>query len=318
MASPAQPIERKLAAIFAADVAGYSRLMGEDEVGTMRALADHREVMDRLIGEHRGRIANTAGDSVLAEFPSVVEAVKCAVAVQELLRDENDGAPVERRLLFRIGVHVGDVMLRGADLLGDAINIAARLQSLADPGGVCISGVTHDFVRKTLPLNFDDLALQNVKNIDEPIHAYAVRLEARSATLLANAAGLKPGLAPPDRPSIAVLPFASAAADDEYLGDGIADDVTTALSKMRWLFVIARNSPSRSGGGPWRSARSPSSLALGRPCTPDDVTPVNGFLSSASLERFAHLVDAFRDGLHQLGFREGQNVNIEYRWANRA
>jgi adenylate cyclase len=242
MPSPAQPIERKLAAIFAADVAGYSRLMGQDEVGTLRTLAARREIMDRLIGEHRGRIANTAGDSVLAEFPSVVEAVKCAVAVQELLRDENDSAPVERRLLFRIGVHVGDVMLRGADLLGDAINIAARLQSLADPGGVCISGVTHDFVRKTLPLNFDDLALQNVKNIDEPIHAYAVRLEARSATLLANAAGLKPGLAPPDRPSIAVLPFASAAADDEYLGDGIADDVTTALSKMRWLFVIARNS----------------------------------------------------------------------------
>src|SRR5829696_5155888 len=150
MPEPAQPIERKLAAIFAADVGGYSRLMGQDEVGTLRTLAAHREVMDRLIAQHRGRIANTAGDSVLAEFPSVVEAVKCAVAVQEVLRDYNESATEERRLLFRIGVHVGDVMLSGGDLLGDAINIAARLQSLAEPGGICISEATHDFVRKAL------------------------------------------------------------------------------------------------------------------------------------------------------------------------
>jgi len=143
MPSPAQPIERKLAAIFAADVAGYSRLMGEDEVGTMRALADHREVMDRLITQHRGRIANTAGDSVLAEFPSVVDAVKCAVEVQEELREKNHGVPEERRMSFRIGVHVGDVMVRGGDLLGDGVNVAARLQALAEPGGLWLSEDAH-------------------------------------------------------------------------------------------------------------------------------------------------------------------------------
>ena len=136
MPEPAQPIERKLAAIFAADVAGYSRLMGQDEAGTMRALTAHREVMDRLIAQHRGRIANTAGDSVLAEFPSVVDAVKCAVEVQEQLEESNEGVHADRQLRFRIGVHVGDVMVRGGDLLGDGVNIAARLQTLAEPGGV--------------------------------------------------------------------------------------------------------------------------------------------------------------------------------------
>ena len=130
MPDPAQPIERKLAAIFAADVAGYSRLMGQDEVGTLRTLAAHREIMDRLIGEHRGRIANTAGDSVLAEFPSVVDAVQCAVRVQQALAEANEGVPEDRRMSFRIGVHVGDVMVRGSDLLGDGVNVAARLASI--------------------------------------------------------------------------------------------------------------------------------------------------------------------------------------------
>lgn len=137
MASPAQPIERKLAAIFAADVAGYSRLMGQDEIGTLRTLAVHREIMDGLIGQHRGRIANTAGDSVLAEFPSVVDAVQCAVEVQQALAEANERVREDRRMSFRIGVHVGDVMVRGADLLGDGVNVAARLQALAAPGGVC-------------------------------------------------------------------------------------------------------------------------------------------------------------------------------------
>jgi adenylate cyclase len=242
MAEPAAPIERKLTAIFAADVEGYSRLMRDDEAGTLRTLTAHREVMDRLIIEHRGRIANTAGDSVLAEFPSVVDAVKCAVAIQETLEAANADTPSDRRLRFRVGIHVGDVMVRGADLLGDAINIAARLQGLAEAGGICISGVTHEFVRKSLPLSFNDLGVQSVKNIDEPIHAYSVRAETRSAQPLSGSAAVKQVLPPPDRPSIAVLPFATAAVEDEYLGDGIADDVTTALSKMRWLFVIARNS----------------------------------------------------------------------------
>ena len=163
-------VERRLAAIFAADVAGYSRLMSQDEAGTLRALAAAREIMDSLIAEHGGGIANTAGDSVLAEFPSAVDAVKCAVEVQLALQKEVETAS-EERLRFRVGIHVGDVMVRGTDLLGDAVNIAARLQALAEQGGICISGVTRDYVRKTLPLNFDDLGLKTVKNIDEPIRA---------------------------------------------------------------------------------------------------------------------------------------------------
>src|SRR5215203_792858 len=152
MPSTAQPIERKLAAIFAADVAGYSRLMGQDEVGTLRTLASHREIMDRLIAQHRGRIANIAGDSVLAEFPSVVDAVRCAVEVQEQLREKNEGVPEDRQLRFCIGVHVGDVMVRGGDLLGDGVNLAARLQGLAEPGGIAISGAAHEYVRRAVPL----------------------------------------------------------------------------------------------------------------------------------------------------------------------
>jgi adenylate cyclase len=167
----------------------------------------------------------------------------CAVRVQERLEQRNADLPAERRLNFRIGVHVGDAVVRGSDLLGDAINIASRLQSLAQPGGVCISGPTHEYVRKVLPLNYDDLALQAVKNIDEPIRVYSIRLGARSASLpLSFIAQQSQVLPPPDRPSIAVLPFATTTAEDEYLGDGISDDVITALSKMRWLFVIARNS----------------------------------------------------------------------------
>jgi adenylate cyclase len=149
-------VERRLAAIFAADVAGYSRLMSQDEPGTLRTLTAHREIMDQLIVEHGGRIANTAGDSVLAEFPSAVDAVRCAATVQEKLAEESRDVPFDRRLQFRIGVHVGDVMIRGGDLLGDGVNIAARLESLAEPGGVCISAATHGYVRRTLPLPFDD------------------------------------------------------------------------------------------------------------------------------------------------------------------
>src|SRR5215204_6507361 len=244
MPSSVQPIERKLAAIFAADVAGYSRLMGQDEVGTLRTLAAHREIMDRLIGEHRGRIANTAGDSVLAEFPSVVDAVKCAVEVQQGLGRVEGSGPAELQLRFRIGVHVGDVVVQGSDLLGDAINIASRLQSLAEPGTVCLSGPTHEYVRKALPLSFDDLGFQDVKNIDEPIRVYAIRLDVRPAAPISpnRLSGVRQRSAPTDRPSIAVLAFATTTVEDEYLGDGISDDVITALSKMRWLFVIGRNS----------------------------------------------------------------------------
>ena len=240
MADPAPPIERKLAAIFAADVAGYSRLMRADEASTIRALTDHREVMDRLIAQHRGRIANTAGDSVLAEFPSVVEAVKCAVEVQERLRLKNEGVPEERQLSFRIGVHVGDVMVRGGDLLGDGVNVAARLQALSEPGGVCVSGEAHQYARRSLPLTFTDLGVQVVKNLSDGIHAYAVESAAAPRALSHSPQPLPL----PDSPSIAVLPFTnmSGDAEQEYFADGIVEEIITALYRFKWLFVIARNS----------------------------------------------------------------------------
>ena len=219
MPSPAQPIERKLAAIFAADVAGYSRLMGQDEVATLRTLTGHREVMDRLIAQHRGRIANTAGDSVLAEFPSVVEAVKCAVEVQQALTEANEEVPEDRRMTFRIGVHVGDVMVQGADLLGDGVNVAARLQALAAPGGVCLSGEAHQYARKVLPLGYEDLGHQSVRNIEEPIRAYKIVRDGAERTDLPAVA---PKLSVPDRPSIAVLPFANMSDDRERSGSPMA------------------------------------------------------------------------------------------------
>nr|WP_114189446.1 adenylate/guanylate cyclase domain-containing protein [Microvirga aerophila] len=243
MPPPQDRVERRLAAIFAADVAGYSRLMSQDEVGTLRTLTQHREIMDRLIIEHAGRIANTAGDSVLAEFPSAVDAVKCAVAVQEALAKTNQNTLEERRIRFRIGVHVGDVMIRGSDLLGDGVNIAARLESLAEPGGVCISAATHEHVRKSLSLNYMDLGPQPVKNIEEPIRVFTITLtsiEPASAQIESRSKTLPL----PDKPSIAILPFDNMSADpeQEYFADGIVEDITAALSRVRSFFVIARNS----------------------------------------------------------------------------
>src|SRR4029078_5422366 len=180
----AEPIEtkRRLAAIFAADVEGYSRLMGADEVGTLDALTARREILDGLIGAHGGRIANTGGDSVLAEFGSAVDAVRCATEAQGALAKANLTLPETRQINFRIGVHVGDVMVRAGDLFGDGVNIAARLQTLARAGGLCVSGVTYDQVRKILPLSFTDLGAQTVKNIGEPIRAYEVKAQGEAAS----------------------------------------------------------------------------------------------------------------------------------------
>jgi adenylate cyclase len=168
-------VSRRLVAVFAADVEGYSRLMGADEVATLKGLTERRAILDKLIGEHRGRIANTAGDSVLAEFGSAVEAVQCAVEAQTALAEANTSVPPDKRINFRIGIHIGDVMVRAGDLFGDGVNIAARLQSIAKPGRVCISGATYDQVHKVLPMTFVDLGVQQVKNIREPIRAYHVR-----------------------------------------------------------------------------------------------------------------------------------------------
>ena len=245
----AEPIEtkRRLAAIFAADVEGYSRLMGADEVATLDALTARREILDGLIASHGGRIANTAGDSVLAEFGSAVDAVRCAMEAQGALAKANSALPENRQINFRIGVHVGDVMVRAGDLFGDGVNIAARLQTLAKAGGLCVSGVTYDQVRKILPLQFTDLGAQTVKNIEEPIRAYEVKaqgVEASSALGEASSLGDGKPLALPDKPSIAVLPFQNMSGDpeQEYFADGMVEEIITALSRFKWLFVIARNS----------------------------------------------------------------------------
>jgi len=236
--------ERRLVAIFAADVEGYSRLMGADEVGTLRDLTQRRAILDGLIASHRGRIANTAGDSVLAEFGSAVDAVQCAVEAQTALAEANSSLAPERQINFRIGIHVGDVMVKGGDLFGDGVNIAARLQSLASAGGVCISGVAHDQVRKILPFPFTDLGVQQVKNIEEPVRAYIVS----STGVLPGSSGAsavhKKPLPLPDKPSIAVLPFQNMSGDSEqdYFIDGMVEDIITALSRIGGLFVNARNS----------------------------------------------------------------------------
>jgi adenylate cyclase len=238
-----EPIEtkRRLVAIFAADVEGYSRLMGSDEVATLDALTARREVLDGLIANHGGRIANTAGDSVLAEFGSAVDAVRCAMAAQGALAQANSMLPENRHINFRMGLHVGDVMVRAGDLFGDGVNIAARLQALAKAGGLCISGVTYDQVRKILPLSFTDLGAQTVKNIEEPIRAYEVKVQGEVEP---SSLGDGRPLALPDRPSIAVLPFQNMSGDpeQEYFADGMVEEIITALSRFKSLFVIARNS----------------------------------------------------------------------------
>jgi adenylate cyclase len=238
-------VSRRLVAVFAADVEGYSRLMGTDEVGTLKGLTERRAILDRIIGEHRGRIANTAGDSVLAEFGSAVDAVQCAVEAQTALAEANASLAPNRRISFRIGIHIGDVMVRAGDLFGDGVNIAARLQSIAKPGGVCISGVTYDQVRKVLPMTFVDLGVQQVKNIQEPIKAYQV--SAPSETQQAapeRVAEAETPLPLPDKPSIAVLPFENISGDpdQEYFADGMVEEIITALSRFKSLFVVARNS----------------------------------------------------------------------------
>ncbi|MGC2412060.1 MAG: adenylate/guanylate cyclase domain-containing protein [Stellaceae bacterium] len=231
---PVHPVERKLAAIFAADIAGYSRLMARDEVGTVARLKACRAIVDELIAEHRGRIFNTAGDSVIADFASAVDAVQCAVAVQTAIAGENSDRAADESMQFRIGVHVGDVMVDGENLLGDGVNIAARLEGLAKPGAIYVSAVVRDQVGNKLPLAFDDLGDQQVKNIAEAIRVYRVRKAVQPYAALPL----------PDKPSIAVLPFQNMSGDpeQEYFVDGMVEEIITALSRIRWLFVIARNS----------------------------------------------------------------------------
>jgi adenylate cyclase len=231
-------VERRLAAILAADVAGYSRLMGRDEAGTLARLELHRrELIDGKIAEHKGRLVKTTGDGMLIEFPSVVEAVACAVAVQHGMGERNAGIPQDQAISFRVGINLGDVIVEGDDIYGDGVNVAARLEGLAEPGGIRISGIVHNQVEGRLGCAFENLGEQSLKNITRPVRVYRVRPEgAPSATL--------PTLALPDKPSIAVLRFANLSGDPEqgYFVDGMVEEIITALSRIRWLFVIARNS----------------------------------------------------------------------------
>src|SRR6516225_4265438 len=208
-------ISRRLVAVFAADVEGYSRLMGADEVGTLKGLTERRAILDKRIRDHGGRIANTAGDSVLAEFGSAVDAVQCAVDAQAALADANASVAPDRRISFRIGIHIGDVMVRAGDLFGDGVNIAARLQTLAKPGTVCISGATYDQVRKVLPVTFVDLGAQQVKNIQEPIRVYRVGGPSEMRKIVQPHVAETEAPPLPERPSIAVLPFQNMSGDPE-------------------------------------------------------------------------------------------------------
>jgi TolB-like protein len=233
---PVHPVQRKLAAIFAADIAGYSRLMARDEIGTLARLKACRVIIDKLIASHRGRIFNTAGDSVVADFASAVDAVQCAVEVQAEITTENAKQATGEPMQFRIGVHVGDVMVDGSNLLGDGVNIAARLENLAEPGAICVSAAARDHIGNKLPLAFDDLGEQQVKNIAQAIRVYRVQTAAPALPVAA--------VPLPDKPSIAVLPFQNMSGDpeQEYFADGMVEEIITALSRIRWLFVIARNS----------------------------------------------------------------------------
>ncbi|MDH2380786.1 adenylate/guanylate cyclase domain-containing protein [Bradyrhizobium sp. CER78] len=262
-------VGRRLAAIVAADVAGYSRLMGLDEVGTAHTLREHRKVTDALVAKHGGRLVKSTGDGVLLEFSSIVDAVECAVAVQVVMAERNEGVPVDRRMMFRIGINLGDILIEeGDDILGDGVNIAARLEGIAEPGGICISASAYEQVRGKVPADFTDLGEKSLKNIARPIRAYALgndgldaRTKSKSTTATAPGAPFPPALGSPNdaassefalkgtpplpaKPSIAVLPFQNMSGDPEqdYFADGMVEDIITALSRFGELFVIARNS----------------------------------------------------------------------------
>ncbi len=231
-------MERRLTAILAADVVGFSRLMGANETGTLAALNAHRtDFVDGRIAEHQGRIVKLTGDGMLVEFPSVVNAVACAAAVQRGMRDRNADVPQERRIEFRIGINLGDVIVEGEDIFGDGVNVAARLESIAQPGGVTISGSVRDHVGNRLDLEFEDLGEQTLKNIEKPVRAYSVSLGSPEIPLAAEKKLEE------EKPSIAVLPFNNMSGDpeQEYFSDGITEDIITDLSKVSGLFVVARN-----------------------------------------------------------------------------
>jgi len=240
-------VERRLAAILAADVAGYSRLMGAGEESTLARLkAIRKKLVDPKIAAHHGRIVKTTGDGLLAEFASAVDGSRCAFEIQRAMAEQNAGIPQDRRIEFRIGIHVGDIIFDDNDIFGDGVNIAARLEGIAEAGGVCISDDAQRQIRGKVDIDFDDMGLRSLKNITEPMRAWRMKID--SASVLASpkggSAGANRALALPDKPSIAVLPFQNMSGDpeQEYFADGMVEDIITALSRFKSLFVIARNS----------------------------------------------------------------------------
>ena len=232
-------MERRLAAILAADVAGYSRLMGADEEGTLAQFKTHRrELVDPKISEYGGRIVKTAGDGMLVEFASVVDAMRCAIEVQKGMAERNALVPENKRIEFRIGIHQGDIISDAGDTFGDAVNVAARLEALSIPGGICVSSRAQEDALGKLDVGFEDMGERQLKNISKAVRAYRIELASVSAQ------SARQPLALPDKPSIAVLPFANMSGDpeQEYFADGVSEDIITAISKLHWFFVIARNS----------------------------------------------------------------------------
>ena len=238
-------VERRLAAVLAADVAGYSRQMGIDEEGTLARLkAVRKTLIDPTIAAHRGRIVKTTGDGMLVEFASAVDAVRGAVEIQNSIANRNASVPQDQRLEFRIGIHVGDIIADDNDIFGDGVNVAARLESIAEPGGVCMSNDAYRQVRGKVEIVCDDMGPQRLKNIAEPMQAWRVRLLGQIQSGVGSATDEPKALPLPDKPSIAVLPFQNMSGDpeQEYFADGIVEDIITALSRFKSLFVIARNS----------------------------------------------------------------------------
>ena len=231
--------KRKLTAILSADVKGYSRLMGDDELATIETLKRYRKVITTFVRQYRGRVVDSPGDNVLAEFASVVDGVECAVKIQEELKTKNNELPENRRMEFRIGVNLGDVVEDGERIYGDGVNISARIEGLAAGGGICISGTAFDQVESKLGLGFEYLGERSVKNIKKPVRVYRVMMKNSASDL-----GMERELPLPDKPSIAVLPFVNMSGDpeQEYFSDGITEEIITGLSKIPRLFVTARNS----------------------------------------------------------------------------
>jgi adenylate cyclase len=229
---------RRLAAILAADIAGYSALMGADEARTVRDLKGHQTVVLPMVSEFGGRIIDTAGDGILAEFASVVNAVKCAIAIQSKMVERNAEIEPKRRMEFRIGVNIGDVICDEARIYGDGINVAARLESIAEPGGICVSGKVYDEIRDRVDVAYQDMGEQQLKNIARPLRVYRVALRA-------DLARERPALAMPDKPSIAVLPFQNMSGDpdQEYFADGMVEDIITGLSRIKWFFLSSLVTP---------------------------------------------------------------------------